>query len=113
MNAITIPASVDERLERIRLLMLEAAGKKADAARLDKKRKMVRAQLMMKAKADGLAVGLCAEQAMASQAYEDAVNEHYLADLEAGLADAEAKAANLKWETWRTLAANKRAEMKL
>lgn len=113
MNAIAIPDSVDERLERIRLLMLEAAEKKAEAARLDKRRKMVRAQLMMKAKADGLAVGLCAEQAQASEAYAAACDEHYLADLAAGQAEAEAAAAKIKWETWRTMAANKRAEMKL
>lgn len=113
MNAITIPGSVDERLERIRLLMLDAAQKKAEAARLDKRRKMIRAQLMMKAKADGLAVGLCAESAQASEAYAAAVDEHYLADVAAGLAAAEAEAANLKWETWRTLSSNKRAEMRL
>lgn len=105
--------TLDERLERIRLLMLDAAEKKAKAAMLDKRRKMVRAQLMMKGKADGLPVGLCAEQAMASDAYRAAVDEHYLADLEAGTADAEAHAAKIKWETWRTMAANKRAEMKL
>lgn len=105
--------SFEERLERIRLLMLDAAEKKAKAALLDKRRKMVRAHLMMKAKADGLAIGLCAEQAMASDAYRAAVDEHYLADLEAGKADAEAQSVRIKWDTWRTMAANKRAEMKL
>lgn len=108
-----MPETHEERLERIRLLMLDAAEKKAKAAMLDKRRKMIRAQLMMKAKADGLAVGLCAEQAQASEAYAAAVDEHYLADLAAGLADAEADAARIKWDTWRTMAANKRAEMKL
>lgn len=105
--------TVDERLEHIRLLMLDAARKKAEAAKLDKLRKIRRAQLMMKAKADGLPVTLCAEQAQASESYAAIVDEHYLADVAAGLAEAEADAAKLKWETWRTMAANKRAEMKL
>jgi hypothetical protein len=49
----------------------------------------------------------------ATEQYESAVNEAYLADLGAGQAKAEADFLKIRWETWRTRAANKRAEMKL
>jgi len=104
---------VDEGMERLRLAMLDSARKQSEASRLDERRKIIRAQLVKKFRADGKAVGESEQLAMATEQYETAVNEHYLADLEAGLAKAEADFLKIRWETWRTRAANKRAEMKL
>lgn len=104
---------VDEGMERLRLAMLDSAKKQSEASRLDERRKIIRAQLVKKFRADGKAVGESEQLAMATEQYETAVNEHYLADLEAGLAKAEADFLKIRWETWRTRAANKRAEMKL
>lgn len=104
---------VDEGMERLRLAMLDSAKKQSEASRLDERRKIIRAQLVKKFRADGKAVGESEQLAMATEQYETAVNEHYLADLEAGLAKADADFLKIRWETWRTRAANKRAEMKL
>jgi hypothetical protein len=104
---------VDEGVERMRLAMLDSARKQSEASRLDERRKIIRAQLVKKFRADGKAVGESEQLAMATDQYESAVNEAYLADLEAGLAKAESDFLKIRWETWRTRAANKRAEMKL
>jgi len=104
---------IDEAMERMRLAMQDSARKQSEASRLDERRKIIRAQLVKKFRADGKAVGESEQLAMATEQYETAVNEHYLADLEAGLAKAEADFLKIRWETWRTRAANKRAEMKL
>lgn len=104
---------IDEAMERMRLAMLDSARKQSEASRLDERRKIIRAQLVKKFRADGKAVGESEQLAMATEQYESAVNEAYLADLEAGLAKAEADFLKIRWETWRTRAANKRAEMKL
>jgi len=104
---------VDEAMEKLRLAMLHSAKAQSEASRLDERRKIIRAQLVKKFRADGKAVGESEHLAMATDQYETAVNEHYLADLDAGLAKAEADFLKIRWETWRTRAANKRAEMKL
>lgn len=103
----------DERMEVLRLAMLESARAQSEAARLDERRKIIRAQLVKKFRADGKAVGESEQLAMATETYENAVNEHYLADLDAGQKKATADFLRIKWDTWRTRAANKRAEMKL
>lgn len=105
--------TIDDAMETMRLAMLEAARTKAEAAHLDERRKIIRAQLVKKFRADGKAVGESEQLAMATEQYESAVNAHYLADLEAGQKHAEAKFLEIKWDTWRTRAANKRAEMRL
>jgi hypothetical protein len=105
--------TIDEGMERLRLAMLDSARAGAEASRLDERRKIIRAQLVKKFRAEGKAVGESEQLAMATEQYESAVNEHYLADLDAGLKKAEAEFMRIKWDTWRTRAANKRAEMKL
>lgn len=103
-------AEMDEFMERMRLAMLASATAQAEANRLDERRKMVRAQLVKFFRAEGKAVGESEHLAMASDRYEAAVQEHYLADLEAGTKRAEADFLRIKWDTWRTRAANRRAE---
>lgn len=110
---MTDESTFDERMEVLRLAMLESARCQSEASRLDERRKIIRAQLVKKFRADGKAVGESEQLAMATDTYENAVNEHYLADLEAGQRKAEADFLRIKWDTWRTRAANKRAEMKL
>jgi hypothetical protein len=104
---------VDEGMERLRLAMLDSARAQAEASKLDERRKIIRAQLVKKFRADGKAVGESEQLAMATEQYETAVNEHYLADLDAGLKKAEADFLKIRWETWRSRQANKRAEMRL
>lgn len=102
--------TIDENLEILRLSMLESARAQSEAARLDERRKIVRSQLVKFFRAEGKAVGESEHLAMASDKYEAAVTEHYLADLEAGTKKAEADFLRIKWDTWRTRAANRRAE---
>lgn len=102
--------TLDEALERMRIAMLDAARSQSEAARLDERRKMIRSQLVKFYRAEGKAVGESEHLAMASERYEAAVQEHYLADLEAGARKAEAEFLRIKWDTWRTKAANRRAE---
>lgn len=103
-------ANVDEALERMRIAMLESAKATAEASRLDERRKIVRSQLVKKYRADGKAVSESEHLAMASDQYEAAVNEHYLADLDAVTKKATADYLRIQWDTWRTRAANRRAE---
>jgi hypothetical protein len=105
--------TIDDAMERLRVAMHGSAVALSEAARLDERRKIVRSQLVKKYRAEGKAVGESEHLAMASDAYEAAVNEHYLADLEAVTKKAEADFLKIKFEAWRTRAANKRAEMKL
>jgi hypothetical protein len=105
---------VDEGMERLRLAMLDSArAHRPRRPKLDERRKIIRAQLVKKFRADGKAVGESEQLAMATEQYETAVNEHYLADLDAGLKKAEADFLKIRWETWRSRQANKRAEMRL
>lgn len=105
--------TIDEATERMRLLMLDAAKAESEAKRLDERRKIIRSQLVAKFRADGKAIGESEHLAMASESYSKAVDEAFAADLEASVKSAEAEAAKIRWETWRTRQANKRAEMKL
>lgn len=102
--------TIDEALERLRLAMHASATAQAEASRLDERRKIVRSQLVKFYRAEGKAVGESEALAMASEKYESAVQEHYLADLDAGTKKAEADFLRIKWDTWRTRAANRRAE---
>ncbi len=105
--------SIDEAMERIRLAMEASARAQSEAARLDERRKIIRSQLVKFYRAEGKAIGESEHLAMASDKYEAAVQEHYLADLDAGLKRAEAEFLRIKWDTWRTKAANRRAERNL
>ena len=102
---------VDESLERLRISMLEAARAIAEADRLDERRKIVRSGLIKKFRAEGKAVGESEHLAMATEQYEVAVNEHYLANLDALTKKADADFRRISWETWRTRNANRRVEM--
>lgn len=102
--------TIDENLEILRIAMRDSAVAQSEAALLDEKRKIIRSQLVKYFRAEGKAVGESQDLAMASEKYEAAVQEHYLADLDAGLKRAEADFLRIKWDTWRTRAANRRAE---
>jgi hypothetical protein len=99
------------KLEEMRLAMLDAARAQNHAGLLDEKRKIVRSQLVKKYRADGKGIGEAEHLAIASEQYETAVNEAFLADLDAGLKKADAEFRRIEWDTWRTKAANKRAEL--
>jgi hypothetical protein len=105
------PNRIDDAIEEMRVAMLEAARATAEANRLDERRKIVRAHLIKKFRADGKAVGESEQLAMATEQYEAAVNEHYLAELDALTKKATSDHLKIRWESWRTRAANKRAEM--
>lgn len=99
------------KLEELRLAMQDAVRAQNGAALLDERRKIIRSQLVKKYRADGKAISESEHLAIASEQYETAVNEAFLADLEAGLKKADADWRKIEWETWRTKAANRRAEM--
>jgi hypothetical protein len=105
--------TIDEAMERLRVAMLESATAMSEAARLDERRKIIRSQLVKKYRAEGKAVGESEHLAMASEAYEAAVNEHYLSDLDAVTKKATADFLKIKFEAWRTRSSNRRAEMNL
>lgn len=105
--------------ERIELAMhslgeaLDAYGEaRGDAERLDKRLKQKQAIIFLKYKA-GRSIAEAEAMALADPEYELALAEWETANLRYRMADAAADKRKLAFEAWRTMNANKRAEMNL
>jgi hypothetical protein len=93
---------------------LTAAGDaRGDAERLESKLKSLRAVLFIKHKIDKRSDKLAEALAMADPEYREAQAEWELANIRYRRLDAEADAARLRFEAWRTASSNRRAEMNL
>lgn len=108
---------LEERYERALHAMGEtltvAATARADAENLEAAMKQKRAVLFLKYKSGGESAATAEQMALADPVYAEALADWTKANLAYRRLDAEAEAAKLRFEAWRTLNANKRAEMNL
>jgi hypothetical protein len=105
--------SPDDMAEMIRLELENAAQAKSDAERMDALRKRIFSQLVVAHTADGTSVNKAEHMARANERYVQAEDNALDAQTRANVSGAKAEGLRLKWETWRTRNATKRAEMNL
>ncbi len=108
---------LEERIERAISALsddLTAAGEaKAEAENLEEIMKQKRAVLFVKYKSSGESASTAEQMARADPLYAEASAVWMSANLKYRRLDAAAEARRLAFEAWRTLNANKRAEMNL
>lgn len=108
---------LEEKLERALQSLsdcLSVAGTaRADAENLEAALKQKRAVLFLKYKSKGESAATAEQMALADPVYEEALADWMKANLAYRRLDADADAARLRFEAWRTASSNKRAEMNL
>jgi hypothetical protein len=114
MNALM---PLEERYERaldaLTTTLSQAAVAKADAETQEAVLKQKKAVLFLKYKAKGESAATAEQMALADPVYEELLTDWTKANLVYRRLDAEAEAARLRFEAWRTASSNKRAEMSL
>lgn len=118
MNAMTNDLMpLDERLERalhsLSQTLSVAATARADAENHEASMKQKKAVLFLKYKSGGESAATAEQMALADPVYAEALADFMKANLAYRRLDAEAEAARLRFEAWRTASSNKRAELNL
>lgn len=108
MNAMTSPG---ERAERSRLIIMDEAEKRCEYERLKKRADMIYAEMFHHYRQGGASVKDAEAQAEISKPHRDAVEEYTVAHALWRAAAAEAKALDMRFDTWRTMEASRRAEL--
>lgn len=111
MNARVDP--IEAAIAKIEHLLESAADARAEAEAADERRKQTLSVMVVHHKAQGCGVAEAEHQARASDAYKTASDAWIAANYAHRKADAKAEAARLRFESWRTKQATKRAEMQL
>jgi hypothetical protein len=108
---------LDEKLEmafdRLGKLLAQAGSARADAENHEAAMKQKRAVLFLKYKSGGESAATAEQMAMADPVYAEALADYMKANLAYRRLDAEADAAKMRFEAWRTMSSNRRAEMNL
>lgn len=108
---------LEERYERALQALSEtlscAAEAKAEAESSEARLKQKKAVLFLKYKAGGESAATAEQMALADPVYAEALTDWTKANLVYRRLEAEAEAARLRFEAWRTASSNKRAEMQL
>lgn len=108
---------LEERYERALQAMTEtltkAAEARAEAENLDAILKAKKAVLFLKYKSGGESAATAEQMAMADAVYQEGLAELSRANFAYRRLSAEADAAKLRFEAWRTASSNRRAEMGL
>lgn len=104
---------IESALHSLGDALTKAGEARAEAESLDEARKQKRAVLFVKYKSQGESASTSEQMAMADPVYEEALAQWTAANLAYRRLDAEAERRRLAFEAWRTLNANKRAEMNL
>ena len=108
---------LEEKLERALHALgetLSVAGTaRADAENADATMKQKKAVLFLKYKSGGESAVTAEQMALADPVYSEALADAMKANLAYRRLDAEADAAKLRFEAWRTCSANRRSEMNL
>lgn len=108
---------LEERYERALTALSQALSQagtaRADAENLEASLKQKKAVLFLKYKSGGESAATAEQMALADPVYAEEQADWMKANLSYRRLDAEAEAAKLRFEAWRTLNANKRAEMNL
>lgn len=113
MKSIVPSDTLDRAIDEAENLFVAAGQAKVRAEEMDLRRKRVRATLFVKYKADGNAAGASEQMAEADPVYELACADWAAAAMEAETLRAQAESKRMKFEAWRTQAANERAAMNL
>lgn len=106
-------ADIDRAVDDAERLFVAAGQARVKAEAMDLRRKRVRAALFVKYKGDGNAAGASEQMAEADPVYELACTDWEAAAMEAETLRAQAEAKRMRFEAWRTSAANDRAAMNL
>jgi hypothetical protein len=108
---------LEERYERALHALGEtlttAGNAKGEAENLEAMLKQKKAVLFLKYKSGGESAATAEQMALADPVYAEALADYMKANLAYRRLDAEADAAKLRFEAWRTASSNKRAEMNL
>lgn len=108
---------LEEKLEAALLALgqkLSLAGSaRADAENHEAAMKQKKAVLFLKYKSGGESAATAEQMAMADPVFAEAQADWMKANLAYRRLDAEAEAAKLRFEAWRTASSNRRAEMNL
>jgi len=111
MKSLSEPDAALELANTIQEALIEAAGTQSAALSLEKHAKAVRAEVFLQ-----FSQGTIAEreaEARCHTRYQQIEREWIEAESAANLARAKADGLKIRWETWRTLQATRRAEMTL
>lgn len=100
-------------LQTLTETLLTAAEAKAEAESLEAVLKQKKAVLFLKYKSGGESAATAEQMALADPVYLEAMTDWTKANFAYRRLDAEAEAARLRFEAWRTASSNKRAEMNL
>jgi hypothetical protein len=116
MNAPMV-MPLDEKLEAalhtLSQTLSQAATARADAETHEAVMKQKKAVLFLKYKSGGESAATAEQMALADPVYAEALTDWTKANLVYRRFDAEAEAARLRFEAWRTASSNRRAEMNL
>lgn len=108
---------LEEKLERALTALSETLSIAGDARGMaetnEAKLKQKKAVLFLKYKSGGESAATAEQMALADPVYAEAMAEWTKANLAYRRLDAEADAAKLRFEAWRTASSNRRAEMSL
>ena len=108
---------LEERYERALAsmgdMLSEAGTARAEAENAEAAMKQKKAVLFLKYKSGGESAATAEQMAMADPVYAEAQADWMKANLVWRRLDAEAEAARLRFEAWRTASSNRRAEMNL
>lgn len=117
MNAPVALMPLEEKLEtalhNLSGVLSQAAVARADAENHEAMLKQKKAVLFLKYKSGGESAATAEQMALADPVYAEALADYVKANLAYRRMDAEAEAARLRFEAWRTASSNKRAEMNL
>jgi hypothetical protein len=114
MNALMpLEERYEHALQSLTETLSTAAEARAEAENLEARLKQKKAILIIKHRKEAGSAALAEQMALADPIYEEALTDWTKANLVYRRLDAEAEAARLRFEAWRTASSNKRAEMNL
>jgi hypothetical protein len=117
MNAHTALMPLEEKYEQamhnLTSLLKEAGEARGEAENLEAMMKQKKAVLFLKYKSGGESAATAEQMALADPVYAEALADWTKANLAFRRLDAEADAAKLRFEAWRTASSNRRAEMNM
>jgi hypothetical protein len=110
---LTLDESLERALHTLGEKLSVAGTARADAENHEAIMKQKRAVLFLKYKSGGESAATAEQMALADPVYAEVMAEWMKANLAYRRLDAEAEAARLRFEAWRTASSNRRAEMNL
>src|SRR5690348_2201170 len=112
-DLMPLEEKIERALHSMGELLSQAGSARADAENHEAAMKQKKAVLFLKYKSGGESAATAEQMALADPVYAEALADYMKANLVYRRLDAEAEAARLRFEAWRTASSNKRAEMSL